>query len=214
MHTDITTRTITDKVKTGIRDALVLYYAGATITNAFKEERAISREHYYSLKKTNPEEIEVLDKEAKALALSKREESLTRIDTAQVEGSSKAQLAAIDAINEHLIQRLVDIVSLNGWVVDYRGAKVKVSVFPRDIAECGRLLRDIAKEGLISEAARVNRLVEKIPSGSTPTTNIAILHPGARTDWKELRAMQEDGTEVTVSIDEDDIVDAEVKEAQ
>ncbi len=209
----ITTHTIQEETKEAILSGLTMYYLGASVSKAFAEVDGCSREHYQRLKNSHPEEIEVLDKEAKALALSKREESLTRIDTAQVEGSSKAQLAAIDAINEHLIQRLVDIVSLNGWVVDYRGAKVKVSVFPRDIAECGRLLRDIAKEGLISEAARVNRLIEKIPPGSTPTTNIAILHPGARTDWKELRVTQEDGTEVTVSIDED-IVDVEVTDSQ
>lgn len=210
-RTDITTATITDKVKTGIRDALTLYYTGATIRDAFKEERAVSREHYYRLKKSHPEEIEKLDAEAKALSLSQRKSTLSRLDTALVEGSSAAQIAAMNAVNEHLIQRLVDIVSLRGWEVNYRGEVIDVSVFPRDIAEAGRLLRDIAKEGLIPHVTQIGRLSDKISSGSTPpTTNIAFL--GARTDWNELRVIKEDGTEVSVSIDED-IVDAEVKES-
>ena len=199
-------RTISGKVADGIERALTAYYLGAPLTKAFAGDDTISREYYYSLKKTNPEEIDVVDAKAKALATKQRNSTLVRIDSAQVEGSSRAQLAAIDAINEHLIQRLVDIVSLNGWDVDYRGAKVKVSVFPRDIAECGRLLRDIAKEGLISQAARIDRLTEKLSSRNTPTTNIAFL--GARTDWDELRAVMADGTEVSVTLDED-VIDAE-----
>ena len=209
--TNITTATITDKVKIGIKDALALYYAGATIRDAFKEERAVSREHYYRLKKSHPEEIAVLDAEAKALSVSQRESTLSRLDSALVEGSSNAQIAAMNAINEHLIQRLVDIVSLRGWEVNYRGDVIDVSVFPRDIAEAGRLLRDIAKEGLIPHVTQIGRLSDKISSGSQATspTNIAFL--GARTDWSEVKLIKEDGTEVSVSAD-DDVIDVEVKE--
>lgn len=209
--TKLTTRTISEKVRNGIKDALVTYYAGATITDAFKEERAVSREHYYSLKKTNPEEIGILDAEAKAIALSTRKDSLNRLDNIQVEGSLEAQTRAINIINTYLLQRLEDIVSLTGWEVNYRGDVIDVSVFPRDIAEAGRILKDIAKEGLISDAAQIGRLTEKISSGSTQSpTNIAFL--GARTDWDKIKVTKADGSEVEVSVD-DDIIDAEVKES-
>ena len=204
-------RTISGKVADGIERALTAYYLGAPLTKAFAGDDTISREYYYSLKKSNPEEIDVIDAKAKALAAEQRDSTLVRIDSAQVEGSSRAQLAAIDAVNDHLIARLVDIVSLAGWEVNYRGEVIDVSIFPRDIAECGRLLRDIAKEGLISEAARIDRLTEKISSGGAiQATQIQFL--GAKTDWDHLTVVKADGTEVTVSIDED-VIDAEVKES-
>jgi hypothetical protein len=206
--TDLTPRTISERVREALLRALTAYYLGVSKAEAFREEDGVSREYFYSLKKSNKAEVEALEKEAKSVAQNYRESALLHLDTVQIEGSIEAQTRAIAAINEHLLERLIDIVALNPWTTMYRGQPVEVGIYPRDIAEAGRVLKDIAKDGLISQSAQLDRVMKAIPSsGREGRASITLPFFGAPTDWDKLRLERPDGTTLEASVKREDIID-------
>ena len=152
-------------------------------------------------KKLNPEQITALSEKGEALALR---EMLTNIDIRQIRFTRDA-LAIIEPALLNSITNLARVVNNDYW--DDRDGN-QITIYPRDLAEASRILRDFYKEGMIAQTVQMARALSQASPGESQDKDQ--FHPvlGFDGNFTNLEATRPDGTRIRVAVDNpDDVIE-------
>jgi hypothetical protein len=188
----------------GIRAVLVEHYAtGASLNSILERDDTISRATYFRVKADQPELLLALERKARDTV---SELLSSTIDLNSLRDSAELQREATKALLM-AIPKLAEIAQVKGWPDERADREGNINVYPRDIVEAVRMLHIIGKEGLISETLSYSRMKDR---QSRPTVEdrpqlLPVISAGR--DFKSLKATKPDGTEISVSVDQPDVVE-------
>jgi hypothetical protein len=202
----------TDRDRAAFKKALTIYYStGCSITDAFAQVESGLIDRYYRRKKKYPEEIEKIDAEARAATAEERSAQLTAFQSWQVMASIQIQKRASDILLTHLIPALERIAKGEPWDIwdEKTGETKPVPIYPRDQIQAMRLMKSIAKEGILPRGYFRESLPEEKKEEEHKSYYPPIQFVGAQTDWTSISCTKPDGEVITVHTDDTESDDVE-----
>jgi hypothetical protein len=122
------TKTISEDEREAFRKALELHYGqGMRMNDAFGQVEAGLIDRYYRRRKKYPEEVEAVNREARAAAMRKLSGDQMAFEARQIRESWRIQRAAIEMMDQAL-RALERIVRGEPWVVEGK----TIIPYPRD----------------------------------------------------------------------------------
>jgi hypothetical protein len=204
------TKTISDDERQAFRKALELHYGqGMRMNDAFDQVEAGLMDRYYRRRKNYPDEIEAINREAKAAAMRELSGDQLAFEARQMRKSRELQMAAIKATHETL-DRLVRIVSGEAFIVE---GKVIIP-YPRDIIAAGNVILEIARKGVMPATypRRLRQFLEADKEEKAEREKPDIPSLGLNPNFSKFSATAPDGTTYTAEITKDgEVIETEVR---
>jgi len=212
MDSEIAVKGLTDTQETCIYEALMHHYRDGTSLNKAFEEGNMRRSTYYALRTSCPDAVENIHDRARVDARLERALVSKEFETYRHLLSEAAQRTAADLVVENLQmigslangswQRRIKIPAKEGETKD---TFKTIRANPRDMLGAQKYLTQLAIEGLEGAVLPQN------PDGALDDLGIVL---PSNINFSRLRATTRDGQTIEVSItnDDDDIIDVKVEE--
>ena len=196
---------ISDTERAAFKDALVRYFSGeGLIAEVFNQVEAGLIDRYYRRKKRYPDEMDEIEREAKAIARDERSATRIAFEARQQAESMRAQNEALDATVRALpeLLRIVEGKPKDVEVRDADGTPYKKTTipYPRDQIAAAKLLIAIGRTGLLPDSYWSARAAATQDEDKDRGTLEPIF--GAITHFNSVSAVRPDGTRFTARLDE------------
>jgi hypothetical protein len=204
------TKTISDDERQAFRKALELHYGqGMPMNDAFDQVEPGLIDRYYRRRKKHPEEIEAINREARAAAVKELSGDQLAFESQQIKESRELQMAAIESTNEAL-DKLGRIVKGEAFRV---GDKVIIP-YPRDIIAAANLILEIARKGVMpaTYSGRLREFLEADKEQKPKPSKQLLPLIGIEPNFSRITATRPDGTKFTAEVKQEDVIDVEPKE--
>lgn len=199
-------------MRAGLVRALRRYYSGMGFNESFADDTTPSKSSYYRLKGEYPSDIEVIEEEARQLALRDRDKEITAFDGELLDASVRIRRAATEGIEE-IVPDLIAIAKGAVFTAKLRNSDGEeyerdIYCYPRDRVDAARLLMQVAQQGVVPELKARELVDDRVHGG---TSSFPVL--GTPVDFTEVKLTKPDGETITVSRSSDgDVIDGETVE--
>jgi hypothetical protein len=211
------TKNISHNEREAFYEALSLYYTqGPPITRAFDQVEAGLIDRYYRRKKSFPDEIRRIDREARRMATEEiagdQQAAAARAMRHSHEIQRRAREMLIKALPHIASIALGEVQVYETGEVDKDGKpKVKRMVpYPRDILAAIKVVQDLARYGVLPKGYSPPSLEAEMEEEKPKGPMIPFL--GIGSDFRKVTATMPDGTEVSAEVKPGDFIDAEAEE--
>lgn len=209
-----------ESTRENIKVALVRYYNGdsPSYKSAFDDTSGIARDTFYRYKREQPELIDQIDSEARAIAARGKSSIQTASDAHMMHDSLVMQHRATEVLGDVLeeLARIATRQPLEMVIGKNKDGTPKTKIltpYARDAVAAAGIIQSIARDGVLPERARrviatvITSAAEKeadVGVGQMPTL-------GLSTNFRKVTAVAADGTEFMAELKSpiEEVIDAE-----
>jgi hypothetical protein len=206
------TTKISEDERQAFRKALELHYGqGMRMNDAFDQVEAGLMDRYYRRRKNYPEEIEAVNREARAAVMRELSGDQLAFESRQLRASKELQMAAIKATHEAL-DKLGRIVNGEVFVVE---GKVIIP-YPRDMIAAANVILEIARKGVMPATypRRLGEFLEADKEEKPEQRKPVIPLMGVNPQFRSFQITGIDGTEYSAEVKLGEVVDVEPTEVE
>ncbi len=202
---------ISKDVRESVLAALIVYYkGGCELKAAFKAADGIGYGSYYRLKKVHPDEMRLIDHEARQAAILDRDGAQIAYDSEQLELSRQLQKESAEAMLDALPQ--IAHLAKGGTLMVKKTNKAGeeenklIVIYPRDQLQAMNVLQILAKSGVVPDD-----LLSPPPKfvGEEEETQVLALPLPVNANFSRIEATRPDGTVITATVERPEIIDVE-----
>jgi hypothetical protein len=203
------TKTISDDEREAFRKALELHYGqGMRMNDAFDQVEPGLIDRYYRRRKNYPEEIEAINREARAAVMRELSGDQLAFEARQIRESWEIQRTAIEYPKEAL-SALERIARGEPWIVEGK----TIIPYPRDRIAAANLMREIARNGVMPEGYARRRKMVGADKGEKPEPKKQLIPLlGVEPNFSRVTVSTPDGAEYTAEVKQEDVIEVEPKE--